>query len=648
MRKITDILFLMVLTIFCILLPSSVKAQTTPAGAEPSQRWVCLEPQPCTRTFIEQGGNCPGGVASHRFVIGESSDPLSRPLKGDGNKIYVFQCIVSDDGRTCTTGNPAVDKEALGVQNENFAQLRQKYQYEFLGFRQGQGATAPNPVVLSNNSTFGPYSWTSKTPSHLPSIWLALNLVTEEEQGEQQNTGNNKTQQQAQLNFERVANNCKIQSFDPYGIVFDSQTLEPIPQANVELSVKDGDKFRRVTTNDTPGITNPFITNADGLFSFVVPDGTYKLSLSNATILENASDSSALHPNFSKIYSDIYKPDEEIVQVGKIQHRDIPVATKGTNNPVKVISRDVVLDAGSRQMSITGKVSHPCTKINAYSKKNNARFKLVKSVSADKTGNFTLSIDQAAFEPTEVFGELEYQKVDLRTVESCGAANVAAQSFWNKMIGFIKNINIIPVANAQESVSQSIDPIPTYLEGVAYDKAGKPIPNATVGIYLTFSDRPYYQTTADEKGMFRISSSHIPAMPYSLKYKTVTGAIIEKTTTEFITQNSSYIEEKKVALYANVSEKGEVKKFPTAGPSGTQQGGTAQNGTQGTNGKNNGLPGGFGNNNASAGKNSTNDLSNPANNSNFMLIAIILLVLLGGSGVMLAVYLAKRNSSSMY
>ncbi len=650
MKKIT-IAFLSFLFIHCLGIVN-VSAATSPvpsqpAGGQPNQRWVCLESQACTRTFLEQGGVCPGGQITHKFQLTESNDPTTRPIKGDGNKIYIFNCIINENGRTCTTGNPATDKEALGPQNENFAKLVRDEEYEFASFIGPNGQSSPNPVVLSNNANFGPFSWSSKTTKNRANIWLALNMVRPEQQ---QNVGSNNSQQQAQLTFEQAANNCKIQSFDPYGIVFDSQTLEPITGANVELQVKDGTGFRRVNTNDTPGITNPYTSDVDGLFAFVVPDGTYKLLLNNAIILENASDSSTLHPNYSKIYSDIYKPDEEIIQKGKIQHRDIPVATKGTNNPIKVMSRDVVLDAGSRQMTITGKVSHPCSKITAFSKKNNTRFKQIKTLNADKTGSFSFSIDQASFEPAEIFGELEYEKVDLLTIQSCGTPIPTAtnnSSVWTKIISYLKNITLVSKVQAQESVSQSIDPIPTYLEGIAYDNLNKPIPNAKVGIYLTFSDRPYYETSADTKGMFRVVSSHIPTMPFVIKYTTVTGTVITKTTSDFITQNSTYIQEKKVSLYANVNEKGEVKKFPTAKPSGTQQGGTNanQNGTAGTNGKNNGFPGGFGNNNA-AGQNGANNPANPANNSNFMLIAIILLILLGGSGVMLAVYLAKRNSSS--
>ena len=112
-----------------------------------------------------------------------------------------------------------------------------------------------------------------------------------------------------------------------------------------------------------------------------------------------------------------------------------------------------------------------------------------------------------------------------------------------------------------QAATINIDPIPTYLEGYAYDSTGAVIANATVGIYLTFSSKPYYETKADDQGYFKISSEHLPRMAYELRYTTPTGVIIKTTTSQFIGQNQQYLTQAKVNL--NVYKNGQGKTITT-------------------------------------------------------------------------------------
>ncbi len=122
---------------------------------------------------------------------------------------------------------------------------------------------------------------------------------------------------------------------DPFGIVFDSQSLEPLPNIKVTIFDKNKNKYF------LPGLTNPQTTLADGLFNFLVEPGVYYLSTSlpdGYKFIANPN----LHPNYVKIYhkidgtNSIYKPDEPVAELidtpeevaaGKpdMEHRDIPL-----------------------------------------------------------------------------------------------------------------------------------------------------------------------------------------------------------------------------------------------------------------------------------------------------------------------------------
>ncbi|MBI3366472.1 hypothetical protein HY041_02495 [Candidatus Roizmanbacteria bacterium] len=68
--------------------------------------------------------------------------------------------------------------------------------------------------------------------------------------------------------------------------------------------------------------------------------------------------------------------------------------------------------------------------------------------------------------------------------------------------------------------------------------------DASVGIYLTGSKKPYYETETDANGYFSISSPHLPSMNYSMLYssrtvaRTVSPSVVLAENVDIIEKNT--------------------------------------------------------------------------------------------------------------
>ncbi len=503
-----------------------------------SQRWVCLNAEP---------------AESHSANV--SVDPEIKLIAN--SQTYVFECIANSE---CTSGNSGVDQQVFGA--DTLGILNTKYDYNF------EGSTLPsNPLMSDGEGNIPTFTWQSSTTTSHDRRWLALNYF---DPAPAATTGEDKTQQVGTFSFESVVNqsDCISLSWDPYGRVFDSKTLEPVSNAIVTLSKKRSSGFETVKQTDVLGgnILNPQTTKEDGGFSFVVPDGIYKLDVSNSNYVFPEKIVN-LQSNYSKIYSDIY-PDqtgEEIVQQGTIQHRDIPLrqVLTGSETTVKVMEYFQDLDKATSTVIIKGRVSHPFAKIKAYSLKpdpatqENVRYRpLPETVSADQLGNFILKVDQSQFEPTESFGEITVEKVDLTQP---GLVERFQQWLYGFMAGKV---------SAQTLIASSVrlEPIPNHLEGYAFDAAGNVLPNSTVSIYLSFSNKPSYQTKTDDKGYYQISSEFLPSMPYRIAYTTPTGRVVKTSTSKFIAQNNDVITASDIKINQFVNKEGKVVPPPEKTP----------------------------------------------------------------------------------
>lgn len=547
MKKWFVFLFFLILLFF----PITVK------GQEQTERWVCLNAIHCWDKKPESADcKIKGG---HRARL--TTDSEAKPLPN--SETYVVECIATPNAQICTTGNS--DTDNIVYKKNNLETLKAVVDYTFEGFFQDDGKTpALNPTQSDAAGNIGPFIWGDSTPKGYERKWLALNYWTPSPTGSPGEGLGALQQDDLDFDFTTAEKDCLSIRWDPYGRVFDSQSLEPVMGVAVRLLKKrDDGSFTTVTTADIVGgnIINPQVVTEDGMFSFVVPDGTYKLTASKAGYIFPINDLTNLHPNYSKIYWDIYPAatGEEIVQAGSIQHRDIAVKATGalTNNPPKIMEYFYEARPITKKIVVEGRVSHPFTSLTFYSLKPSetdpamtVRYRELTKITADKLGKFKVEIDQGSFEPTETFGELTMTKTDLTLLT--GKQN----KIWQKVISFFNQLIKKVQAQGIQSTTIKFDPILTYIEGYAYDSNAQVIANALVGVYLKFSNRPFYQTKADEKGYFKISSEHLPTMPYELRYTDLNGKVIKTSTTQFISQNKDYLAKEKTNLYVYKDDKG--------------------------------------------------------------------------------------------
>ncbi|MGB9883596.1 MAG: carboxypeptidase-like regulatory domain-containing protein [Microgenomates group bacterium] len=517
MKKNKVLIFFVIFLIYSFF-TYSVKAQ------QKSERWVCLK--------TEQ-------VGVHEARLSVSDDPKERLLPNKDT--YIFECFT---GNICTTGNSNLDLQVF--KKDNNTVLKNQYDYKFEG-----SSLISNPIKSDSQGKIPSFTWKSYTKIKLDRRWMALNYV---DVSNDVGKGEERTQQLGTISFEEAfsKSTCVSLSWDPYGRVFDSLTLEPVSGASVSLLVKRADgSFSLMTPADLLGgnIINPQITQEDGIFSFVVPDGVYKLLVNKSGYVFPVTSTSDLHGNYSKIYSDIYpsQTGEVIIQRGKIEHKDVPIKPTSTSqsNQIKLMEYFIDLDKANSITIVQGRVSHPLAQIKAYSLKVDqsnqpSRYRLLTEnpVKADSNGKFVVKINQSNFEQGEYFGDLVFEKTNLTTY------SWFRNLFISLLSKFVKNVD----AQTVLASSFRFAPILNYLEGYAYDSNGQIIPKAKVSLVLNFSNNPSYTTTADEKGYFKINSAYIPSMPYRIIYTTPTGKSIETSTTKFLAQNIQNIKEQKLNL----------------------------------------------------------------------------------------------------
>ncbi|MDO8610631.1 MAG: hypothetical protein Q7R95_08855 [bacterium] len=523
-RKYIIILFILLSTY--LLVSKSISAQP-----KLSERWVCLSAIHCWEQKAESAACVTKN--GHRALLSAKGD--LKPLSNQDT--YIVEALATATGEVRTAGTKQLDEKIFGKDNE--ADLLISDKYEFQGLYAADAVTPiTNPIKSKNSGDIDQIYWQSYSKGN-ERKFLAMNYVdsTNFEVG----TG---ALQQASFTFEGAAKNCVSINWDPYGKVFDAESLEPIYGIQVELQKKRVDgQFTRYLSSEMLGgqIENPFTTKEDGAFSFVVPDGLYKLAVSNIEFdfpvqLDNVNKS------YSKLYSDIYPAGtgEVINQQGKIQHRDIPLKFKlgSKTYPVKLMEYFYSLNKEVNKVTVQGIVSHSLTTIKIYSLKPSEsstitnplfiRSRLIKTIQADKFGKFIADIDQSGFMPTEIFGEIELEKYKIEQ-----ASNVLTLIDW-----FVKKVD----AQQSDKAIIRFDPILNKINGYAYDVNGSLLTNTIISIYLNYSNKSYFETKTDEKGYYEIPSVNVPDSPYRLKYSLPNGGTQSVSTSKFIAQNKIYIE----------------------------------------------------------------------------------------------------------
>jgi hypothetical protein len=634
---------------------------TLAADAAYNERWTCLErtytPSDTTVTPISSSDGAAYQKYTHSAVLKTKTN--EKPLPNSDT--YIVECVqtkpIYDDNsypvpmaadvkqqiengltEVCTTGSTATDmfiynNDRLALIQKIYARYDNRfpgylgyhpdgyYQFDFTNKLEPENSRKYFKTDANGDFEKGQFAYVNYITGPNERKFLAYNRTPKEPTDE---TGGKGALQQADIKFTfgDASKRCVGIAWDPFGIVFDTQTLEPVPGVSVALYVKKLDAFRLVNNADMPGgfIQNPVITKEDGHYSFVVPDGTYKLAVAVGGYTFPTK-ITTLHPNASVIYSDFYR-GEDIIQKGKMVHKDIPIDAPSSPVTQKYQAKLMGLFQTINNQGdtiIDGRVSHPFAKINSYCKKNNGtKGTTNESVQADKDGQFSL-----VFDPT---------LCDLDSGETYGLIEVEAINLTGQLT--------MPstVSTGHILASYAYNPILNYIEGYAMDNKNIPLSNATVGVYIMGDTNPSFTTKADATGRFVFTSDMLPNSPYELKYKSTSGSIVKTTTTQFIAQNISTIKKDNINLY--------IQKNSSHTPDLLKAGGTPSSLSYSSQSIKNG--GKSMSKSSLSSQTQTKDTqktqSNETINNIFALIAMLIVVALIG-GVTIFLILKKQNSS---
>ncbi len=527
---------------------------TKPVSAQmQAQRWVCLSAVHCWENKPESAACAIKG--GHRARL--TADPAVKPMPN--RNTYIVECVATDNGQICTTGNSQTDMEVYG--QDNVSRLNQINQWSFGGMFASDGVTpVANPTMSAATGDVGPLEWVSHNPRSIlvTRKFMAMNYWTP---GVDNATGPGALQQ-GSFDFETAEKDCIAISWDPFGRIFDSQSLEPVVNARVSLLVQRTDgSFTPLRPDEVLGgnLINPQVTREDGVFGYLVPDNTYRLVVSSADHQFPVTDSAKIHPNYIRAYSDLYPTEtgQDIVQQRRIEHRDIPLEPlfTPTNRPPKLMDYFYEAQKMNHRAIVTGRISHPFTMVIAYSLVNNVRNREIARIQSDKYGKFTLVIDNKMLRPGEVFGEVDLAKVDLTYLSF---KPTIFQRLFSWFFSFVKKTE----AQTLQVTSLRFTPIPANLDGYAYDSQGNRMPNAKVGIYLKFSNKPYYETTTDANGYYKISSEYLPNMPYEIRYSNLSSGTVKIPTDVYINQNQQHLQDNNVDIYVYKNEQGQEISAP--------------------------------------------------------------------------------------
>lgn len=515
----------------------------------------------------------------------------NRKVKPVGNKkTYIFACMSGGDmgGTKCTTGSSKSDIEAFGKDTDlKFILDLVKKQQEgsfFIGKVGGKNPVTTNAAGTALNEivkwadSYHPasthqFSWLQEA------VPVSIGKVP---------TGSKGALQNATFNFEQAkktaSSKCVKILWDPRGYVFDAATLNPVKGVTVTLSKgPKGGVFTDVPT--ALGATNPDITRAlNGQFSFLVAPGYYKLRVASPTIIEKIDKVNQEYVNLfckndmnGNCVSEerekyIYQEGEEILEVaGAVAVRHIPVTGVGADQiltTLQTIEQDKP-ETVNGNIRISGAVSHPKSKIILTTNMLNEEGvpkDIVRVEYTDDLGEYDIAdISQVIEDPETPEGEptryLTYQNLkvefELNSFYTTGTFSIAKKDNKEKSLSFFENIFRIfnpkvPTVFAESNTSYNVKPIPTYIEGIAYDEKGLPIPNALIGAYPFYSEIPMYVTVADENGRYKIGSQHLPQVEYTLRYKKPTGETLTVDTGAFIKQNITFFKEEGIKPFASV------------------------------------------------------------------------------------------------
>lgn len=400
------------------------------------------------------------------------------------------------------------------------------------------------------------YGYYADTPDLLPTQSPTTNQVIANNGGQQQGetTFVNPTQAVAINSSKKV---CAGMLWDPLGRVFDAKSLEPIPG----ITVKVFDQNNQPVTY----IKNPVTTIADGVFNFLVKEGSYFLQPLNLPQYYSFTDKPNLNAGYSKIYfkdigggSSIYVPGQEIKEIIDTpdevrrgapdpEERDIPL-DPGSNSPyvgeiTSIPGQSFIISSGS-YTTFYGKASHPFPIVSLVRSDNQlvVASQEFNNIKENRYGYWEMALDNSQIP----------QDTPLRIILK---KNPIYFPYAQRI-----DINNNAKSQATSSPETEFEPILRYISGYAKDGQGNIIPNATVNVFLTMNNSIYIQGRADAQGYFEIPSYKLPLFNYYLQYvNPVSNSVISKTTSGFVQDNKSYLSDNNIDLMTIKNDNKSIK-----------------------------------------------------------------------------------------
>ena len=569
MYKTLKRLLLAFLFFLLLLSPSFIVKAQEQSNAQVDKFTSCLE----NRKDEKTGRSIPDSF-NLTWHDPPSPSSLTKYLTGNfhpNSVVYAIACRGGDNGRVCSTGNKAHDdylffsdlqtQNTTGqtiVINENVTENTDLTKQILVKFYE-MGTSTEGSKQVSDDRGFVNYdaivSGTTATTGAYRFYGIEIMKTKEKDIAVFEEAGQHLDTFDFQLPEVSESDCAKISwtHHDPYGVIFDAKSLEPLPGVVVTILDKDLKKVQ------FPGFVNDLKTGADGLFNYTVQPGNYTLTIKPPKNYKFESDPK-LQQNAESVYvfmdsngslCSLYKPNEIISEVIDTQKevakqapdpecRNIPLTPlSGPYIADKVVSMFYEYSKNNSQYSFDGKVSHPLTTVDVL--QDSRRLAQQKT---NRSGFYSVKVALSSITQTSPI-EISFTKSTLLGLLA-------------KKIPFIKEAFAATTTN-----KIIVDPIFSYIEGYAYDQKNNIIPNALVKLKLKRTSGTYFETRTDDKGYFSISSNNIPMMEYYLEFTSPsTNKTVSYKTYEFAKKNSTYLKTNQINLVA--ATKNGVKVTPVA------------------------------------------------------------------------------------
>ncbi len=577
----------------------------------PGLQYSCLE-----TTFCKRSDVC-SLKHSHRVQLESTTD---FKMVAGSKDTYLTECLDIPNAATgvpetiCTTGSSDLDRELFcGADNPdpnacNFAQQvaeRAEWSlasqetdgiYHYVAATQKFVKKPPQKLSTDGRGNLIPskLEWQSYTPNRLTRKFLVWSKIAEDP-GTIVST--DPGQKQATLSFAAASSNCQGYTWDPEGVAYDIETGIPVSQASLAIQYSATQAGPFVTAEAgidkvlPPGTENPMMTLESGFYRFYGAEGYYTItpthplfSHANTAQVTASQEVAKLYPNELNYFANSPAIFEK---AGTKQVRHIPMKIKdGMTKPpyqFSLLSKSINVTVRG-DIEIQASANGPATAIVEICTDGSGVLNCRDRKEFAPGSGGPIPANGFIFKTTRKQTELALgEKFVLSFQPFSLVPPQARSSMIDRIISFVQSL--IPVVSAQEEsrvVRLTVEPIPTYLEGYAYDGLGNVIPNAEVGIYVSFSPRAIYQTKADAQGYYQITSEYLPRDPYTIKYSDPAkeGVEIVLQTSQVLAQNNEFMIVEKIDPYKVVTESTNPRAqvTPTFIPrDAAQNPGTAQN-----------------------------------------------------------------------